>query len=350
MIDEKKKKELERKKNVMRIGALFALVITFYFLVSILGFKSPHGIDQLEGIYKQPKETIDVVFMGTSHVHCGVNTGILWEKYGIAAYDYSGAEQPLWMTYHYLKELYKYQTPEVVVLDLYAPARFKEDYRYHWIAENIHGMRFSLNKVQMMLASVELHMMDNYFPSFAVYHGRYDDLEEEDFNDFFWNVHEQIAFKGYTPHWNKDPQVKPMVDERDSGGLTVKSEKYLRKIMKYTKEQGSELALIVIPYVLTHEEKKTYNQICQIAKEEGVFFADYNEYYEEIGIDFTSDFNDLSHLNYWGSEAFTDYLGADLKEKFDIPDRRGLDGYVSWDKNVMLIHEEYEVWKRKAEA
>ena len=54
-----------------------------------------------------------------------------------ASYDYSGAEQPLWMTYFYLKELYKYQTPKVVVVDMYAPARFKEDYQYDWIAENI---------------------------------------------------------------------------------------------------------------------------------------------------------------------------------------------------------------------
>ena len=65
-------------------------------------------------MYWQPENAIDVVMMGTSHVHCGVNTAFLWEKYGIASYDYSGAEQPLWMTYFYLKELYKYQTPKVV--------------------------------------------------------------------------------------------------------------------------------------------------------------------------------------------------------------------------------------------
>ena len=28
----------------------------------------------------------------------------------------------------------------MVVLDLYAPARFKEDYHYEWIAENIYGI------------------------------------------------------------------------------------------------------------------------------------------------------------------------------------------------------------------
>ena len=122
-----------------------------------------------------------------SHVHCDINTGLLYDSYGITAYDYSGAEQPLWMTYYYLKELYRYQTPELVVLDLYGPARFKEDYQYTWISENIYGMRFSSNKLNMLLVSVEPGRIRDYFPSFAIYHNRYDSLSEDDFQSFFWN-------------------------------------------------------------------------------------------------------------------------------------------------------------------
>lgn len=105
------------------------------------------------------------------------------------------------MTYFYLKELYKYQKPEVVVLDLYAPARLKDDYQYKWIAENIYGMRFSFNKLQMLAVSVEPQKIFNYFPSFAVYHNRYDDLEKEDFQNFWWDMEEKESFKGYTPYW-----------------------------------------------------------------------------------------------------------------------------------------------------
>ena len=143
-----------KNKNVTRAVFLILLVITLFFLSDILSVKSAHGIMQKEGLYLQPRNSIDVVMMGTSHIHCNVNTALLWEKYGIAAYDYSGAEQPLWMTYYYLRELYKYQKPKVIVLDLYAPARYKEDYQYEWISENIYGMRFSLNKLEMLAVSV----------------------------------------------------------------------------------------------------------------------------------------------------------------------------------------------------
>lgn len=329
-----------KNKIFLRIIFIILMIITIYLISSVLSLKSPHGIDQSDGIYWQPSQTIDVVFMGTSHVHCGINTGLLWEKYGIPSYDYSGAEQPLWMTYYYLKELYKYQTPEIVVVDMYAPARFKEDYQYGWISENIHGMRFSMNKLDMLRVSVEPQKLAQYFPSFAVYHSRYDDLKEADFDSFFWNDKEQEAFKGYTPYWNVEPQIAPVIAEEKANGLTVKSEQYLRNIISLAKENGSRLILITIPYVITAEDKKTYNRIREIALEEDIEFIDYNEYYEEIGLDFTQDFNDESHLNYWGSCKFTEYLGAFLKEGGNLPDHRGEESYESWEENVRLIQEE----------
>lgn len=327
-------------KQLTRVGFLLLLGVTIYFVTNVLRIKSEHGINQQEGLYWQREDSIEVAAMGTSHVHCGVNTGLLWEKYGIAAYDYSGAEQPLWMTWYYMRELYKYQTPKMILLDLYAPARFKEDYQYDWISENIYGMRFSLNKLRMLSVSVEPSRLHQYFPSFAVYHSRYDELEEEDFNHFFWDSQEKEAFKGFTPYWKRTPQHRPEISEEERDGLSAKSEKYLRKIIALAREKGTELVLIVVPYVETNQDRRTYNQIMDIAAREGVTFIDYNEYYDEMGIDFQEDFNDESHLNYWGSCKFTDFLGEFLASHDEIPDRRGQKGYESWEENARIIRRE----------
>lgn len=336
----RKNKKACNAKTFVRIGFLLLLIVTAYLAVNILRVKSDHGINQQEGLYWQPKNTIDVVMMGTSHIHCDVNTGLLWKKYGIASYDYSGAEQPLWMTYYYLKELCKYQTPRAVVLDLYGPARFKEDYQYEWIAENIYGMHFSLNKLSMLSVSVEPARMHEYFPSFAVYHSRYDELDTEDFNHFFWDSQEKEAFKGYTPYWEREAQQRPKVSEDRKDGLTPKSEKYLKKIISYAQKKEIKLVLIVAPHIVTGEDMRCYNRIEEIAEEEGITYIDYNKCYDEIGLDFREDFNDDSHLNYWGSCKFTDYLGQYLDSCEEIPDRRGQKGYESWDENARLIEQE----------
>ena len=204
MISERIFMKFFHSKTALRLFFILLLLITLYLLSCVLKVKSGHGIDQQEGLYWQEENSIDVMFLGTSHVHCDINTGLLYDSYGITAYDYSGAEQPLWMTYYYLKELYRYQTPELVVLDLYGPARFKEDYQYSWISENIYGMRFSSNKLKMLLVSVEPGRIRDYFPSFAIYHNRYDSLSEDDFQSFFWNSEDKQAFKGYTPYFGTE--------------------------------------------------------------------------------------------------------------------------------------------------
>ncbi|MDE6891850.1 MAG: hypothetical protein K2P50_08650 [Lachnospiraceae bacterium] len=338
-------KKFLTKKNLIRAGFLLLFVLTVYLITCIFQVKSEHGINQVEGMYWQPEDSIDVVMMGTSHVHCGINTALLWEKYGIASYDYSGAEQPLWMTYFYLKELYKYQTPEVIVLDMYAPARFKEDYQYTWISENIYGMKFSLNKLEMLSVSVEPSKIPSYFPSFAVYHSRYDDLGVRDFSNFFWDGDKKEDFKGYTPYWNTRTQQRPEIFEERSDGLTEKSEKYLRKIISLTKKNNTRLVLIVTPYIITNEDMRAYNKITEIAAEEGITFINYCEYFDEIGIEFDGDFNDESHLNYWGSCKFTEFLGGFLASDDKIRDKRGEEGYESWDENVEIINEKLESYK-----
>ena len=326
------------KKNLTRIIFILLLFFSLITIEQVLKIKSGHGINQKEGLYAQPKNSIDVAFMGTSHVHCGINTALLWEEYGIAGYDYSGAEQPLWMTYYYLKELLKYQNPQMIVLDLYGPARFKDDYQYEWISENIYGMKFSLNKLEMLSASVESHKFFDYFPDFSSYHSRYDELNDEDFKYLFKSKEESAAFKGYTPYIKTFKMKEPAISTNERRGLTEKSEKYLRKIIQYTQERDITLVLIVVPYLITAEDKETYNQIMDIAKEEELIFIDYNEYYKQIDLDFSTDFNDDSHLNHLGSTKFSRYLGIFLSGS-DIPDKRETPGYESWDEHVAVINE-----------
>ena len=332
----------KNKKFISRVIAVLVLILGITILSQILQIKSDHGINQNRGLYFQPEDSIDAVFLGTSHIHCDVNTALLWENYGIAAYDYSGAEQPLWMTYYYLREFYKYQDPKVVVLDLYAPARFKDDYQYTWISENIYGMKFSFNKLAMLCTSVEPDKFFDYFPSFAIYHGRYDELEQEDFTSLFWSEDQLQSFKGYTPYWKHVKKEEVQNPTGVSGGLTAKSEKYLRKIMDYMKEKDAKLILIVAPYAVAPEDEETYQQIKTVADEYGVELIDYNQ---KMELDVEEDLNDLSHLNYWGSCKFTEILGEDLLQRVNLPDHRGDVAYQSWEEHVERIKEEvnYEI-------
>ncbi len=330
------------KRNLVCAVFWFILILTIWYLNGVLRIRSMHGSSQAIAMYYQPYNTIDVLMLGSSHIHCDVNTGVLWSDFGIAAYDYSAAEQPLWTSYYYLKECCKYQKPKLVVLDLYSPARFKEEYQYEWLNENLCGIRFSINKLQMLLASCEFSAIDEYFPSFFVYHNRYTELTAEDFTFPIRAGKELKSFKGFTPFWGRNEQAEPALTEKSIGGLTAKSEEYLEKIIEYTENQGIELFLIVSPYITTDEDETVYNRIREIADYYEIDFNSTNYHYDEIGIDFDQDFNDPSHLNYWGACKFSRYLGNEIRKRFNdvVPDRRGNEHYDSWEINTQSLTEE----------
>lgn len=335
------------------LKTVICLILTAAFIAGLVWWsgitakKTAHGIRQASYMYAQPENTIDVVMMGSSRVHCNINTAVLWDLYGYACYDYSAAEQPLWLNYYYLQEICKTQKPRAVVLDLYCPARFKEDYQERYLDDNLFGVRFSLNKLKMLAVSCTPRHWLRYFPSFFANHARYDKLTEEDWHVYDVTDHEKQAFKGFTPYFNVHVLEEPDDHDVEGGGLTPKSEKYLRKIIDYTKKKGIALMFVVAPYVVEENDAATYLAIRKIAEEEGIPYLDSNEYYDEMGLDFASDYTDHSHLNYTGSYKYTVLLANKIHQCMDIPDRRGNPLWESWDRNRDAIYA--EVFERAAQ-
>ena len=325
----------------VRTAFLLLAVLIFTGLDRLLRVKSDDGIEQARAMYYQPRNSVDVVFLGSSHVHFNINPAQMYMDYGIAGYDYSGAEQTAWETYYCLKEFLKYQKPKAAVYELFSVARFgMNDYYYRFMEQNIFGMRFSPNKLAMLKASCEEDRLKEFFPSFAVYHSRYKDLTEEDFREVFRPGSDYAEFKGYKAGFLTVVQEKPEPPTEDIGSLGKRSEEYVRKLIRLCREEGIALYFIVTPYRILEEDQMVYNRLERLAEEEGVPFRNYNWLDDEIGIVWEEDFNDDTHLNYGGSIKFTDYLARDLKEMYpELPDRRGDSRYESWVRCAETIAE-----------
>ncbi|MCR5773024.1 MAG: hypothetical protein K6G87_17505 [Butyrivibrio sp.] len=319
-------------KNIfIRLCFVIVFVLIVSHLDTLFSIKTYHGIMQNRAMYAQPKDTVDVVFMGSSHIHCDVNTAVLWDNYGIAGYDYSAAEQPIWITYYYLKEFCKNQNPEVVVIDLYSIARFGDDFNEFWMPDNVYGMNFSLNKARLMLNSCTKEQINKYFPSFAGYHNRYNELEEQDYELLDISEEELSEFKGYTPYFGISKGHTPSLNVTEKSPIPEKSKRYLQKIIDYTNNNGIELMLIVNPYPSTIEDEKVYNSIEEMAMNNGVEYVNMNKFNDAMGLNTEEHYYDDSHLNYEGSCVFSNYLGECLKLSYILEDHRGNAEYKSWD-------------------
>ncbi len=313
---------------------IIAAVLIVCSLSRVLLLKSEDGINQIQALYRQPKDSIDVIFLGSSKVYCDIATGVLWDNYGIAAFDLGGAEAPSWVSYYQLKEALKTQRPKVVCYEVSVAAMYDMlTQANNWASDNNYGMKWNKNRIDMLKIDSEEKDYRIRLNPFNLMHGRYTDLKENDFT----NVRDSAKYKGFDPREN----IYEM-DTPDTGSITgtepctEKEEEYIKKLIELTKSENIPVILFASPYGVTEREQMILNYVGDIAAAENVEFIDFNKRYEDIGMDFSGDMADSGHLNYNGNYKFTNYFGSVLKSEYDIPDRRGDERYLSWDHDASL--------------
>lgn len=323
-------------KIVSFIGILIILISIYH---QVFCFKYTDGIYQMKKFYEEEKDSIDIVFLGSSHMFCNVSPSVLWKEYGIAGYDLCGSGQPIWNSYYYMKEALKTQKPSLFVLDCYMAVWLDKDYMEEGrIIQNNYGMNFSKDKINSIKASAPKETWTNYLLEYPTYHRRYMDLTKQDFISYYDTDFADInMWKGQGLLTDINSQEKPQIEITENvAEISEKNETYLRKIIELSKEEKIPLVLIVVPYVVNMQDMERYNHVKEIADEYGIDFINFNYYYEDMRLDFSMDYRDRVHMNYMGSEKFTRYLVDYLKKDFAMKDHRDENSkeYYSYDTMV----------------
>ena len=180
------------------ISFLLLFCIILYSINKVLRVKNADGSYQTYMFYKQPKNSIDVLFLGSSRVHCDIDPAILYKEYGISSYNFSSGLQTLLFSYVRLKEALKTQRPKLIVLEgsmLSSDVFFYSDYNF---LGSILGIRFSLDKINLIKLQIPRNRWNEFFNPFHIYHNRYQDLSISDFvKSDYYNF-----FKGLIINYN----------------------------------------------------------------------------------------------------------------------------------------------------
>ena len=91
--------------------------------------------------YEMEEDTIDVLFMGSSLAATSYIPQELYDRYGITSYNLASEKQSPVISYYWLKEALRYQSPKVLILDCYylfriaipSSIRPKSALEGHWI-------------------------------------------------------------------------------------------------------------------------------------------------------------------------------------------------------------------------
>jgi hypothetical protein len=81
--------------------------------------------------------------------------------------------------------------------------------------------------------------------------------------------------------------------------------------------------LFKVPAHSPNWSKDFDRQIDDIAKTYGLSYINFDDYNDEIGLDYTTDTPDAgSHLNASGAAKFSSYLGKYIRDNYTVSDRR----------------------------
>lgn len=309
---------------------LYKVICTLAFCALTVGLLSAvtdifrnKSEDALSREYQEfPRDTFDVIFLGSSVMLNDVYPLQLYQDYGIASYNLGCGSQSVASSYYLAKLVIEQQKPELIVFDCNMCQEglvYSSEEKFHYVTDAL-----SLaEKREMVTELVPRDSWINFFFEMNLYHDRWKELGRRDF------TRPECRTYGAKVHFVSHPLGEYVITE-EKAPLPEVSEEYLRKIIKLCQENQVELLLTVLPMNFSarydiydrNEWQKYYNTIQDIADEAGIQYLNFMYHTEETGLDPAKDFEGDTHLNGWGAPKMTDYLGKYLRQHYELPDVR----------------------------
>lgn len=334
-----------KKKTIKIISFLLLFALTIAGTLHALDFKYLDSTYKFDAFYNLPENSVDVLVLGSSHAYQGINTAVMWNEYGYAAFNLCGAAQPIWNTYYYLEEALKTQTPKVIILDVYTLHYSFEFSESSFAIKNTYGMKWSDTKKEAIEVSFDhTNSGIQYYIDVLQYHSRYSDLNKTDFYPYQANREMYENHKGFYCYFRSD-EVKEH-DLRDVdyiNEMTDKSMFYYRMILGLAQSRNIPIIVTAIPFAAEPFHQGFFNQAQAVADDYGVPFYNFlTDYKDAVAIDYKTDFADNQHLNHLGNTKITRFIANQLMVNYNIHDNRGNEKYISWDKDAEVYFNQLE--------
>ena len=303
---------------------------------------------RIREFYNQKKNSLDVIFIGNSEGARAFSPITIWEEYGITSFNFGSSLQTAQIAYYKIEEILKYQKPKVIVLEVnsFLDKEITEE-SYRKILDNFRLSEVKLRAINDENIKFEDDRLSYVFPILR-YHSRWGELEKEDFR--LLNKECRLtSYKGMTIIVDKKSYKEKQNYMTDNGKKSQISDSnllYATKIIELCKKNNITLLMTELPSPLVWNSEKS-KAIFELANDNNLEFIDMNILQDEIKIDWNNDTHDAGgHLNIYGAEKVSNYIGKILSEKYNIPNHKN-DANIAdeWNEEA----QRYEQHKKELE-
>ena len=319
-------------RSAVKIAAfLMILVLLLYSINSVLlpKYNLSNNIhwpttSTVRTFYTMDRNTVDVLFLGSSYCVNGFCPQEIYDLYGIRSYNLGTEQQSVLLSYYWLKEALQYQRPSVVVLEGRFMREFHPDTPINtdeaFVRKALDHMRLGPVKLEAVKAVCNLdkkQQAESWFLTNIRFHDRWKSLSQVDFD---LGEDTPAPRKGWAPgDANKRSEYTPLVDsdpEAVASFLPVMTD-YFGRIADLCKENEIRLVLVNMPGNMTPSLYHGYQKLC---RDHGADYIELSEesVWNELGVEFPRE-DPVFHGNIWGDLRVSRYIGKILSEKYQVP-------------------------------
>ena len=269
----------------------------------------------------EPEDSLDVIYLGSSFAYCDFNPSLVYDASGLTGYVMAGGEQPLSITYWYLKQIFCTQSPSAVVLE--GTSLYFKQYQ-NYTQPNVVQMPFSQNKLGAIFTAAEPELRVGLLFDLYFYHSRWQEIGWSDVKKAVSPV-EADYYKGFTP---MDQVLEGVGETAYVQDRQVSPEDYavnlewLGKILALCRANGAQPIVVFNPsYTRCTPEAYARNKADILDLDPETLVYDWTASFEEIGLIPTEHLYDGSHLNQDGAALFSAWLGRFLTEEVGLVPR-----------------------------
>lgn len=378
MKDSPERNERMRKHKVavffIKLAVFVCLLAAVLNTVGQLLDAGDDVVQSASALKSLPPNSVDVCWLGTSHMNYNVIPQYLYDLCGIPSTMVTGNSLDLTSSYWQLRQALLTQSPQVVVLDVYAAAA---PYCYFYVQNVLatryrQGMQPGSNPYNTATGLARwLPIGSPYKPaaishSYAVsgadgdayfqatrLHARYSELGRA---SFAYACHQDRWTRNFGYLYGAQDLTQREVDTRpytleaalaanevgtywtfsdaqlSEAHLLAQTREELERIIHFTREKGIQLVLCAAPYLTNQAEEKLFDEVAQLAYEQDVPFVGL----DASGIEGREYLRDIGHLNDAGARLYTAFWADYLTKAYALPDRReSADAcYAPWRDNA----------------
>ena len=355
-ISNSKKGDLHQMKEKIAVILKFIIFVTIFGLLlqrislvlQVYG-KEPEDPDRRACLFfSLPDHTVDVLFTGTSHVYCSYIPKQIYDETGITSAVLATSSQSYQNTYWLLKEALQHQQPKLVVLDIHSITSSVDEtvqnFRLHYTSGISSLPDLSVNKIFAYRDitsnrtgwAKDMTIYDAY--GFLEYKNEYDRGSSDPVTiaNLMINPVSEYRTFGYYPTDTIYPmtRLKPCITSTKWTDLEETDDfRQLQRITELLQDQDIPLLLVRAPYHTdTLDDHQLYSQVFKWADGQNIPVIDFFELIDETGINLKTDFRDLDHLNYLGSQKITKYMETYLQKNDSLISHKGDNKYTLWER------------------